>query len=209
MKLSRVDVRFFKSFNYDYELKAREGSEPEGWEDADPSWFPFVRVPLDPEVTAIVGANEAGKSQLLTALKAALSGSPIDRADFCRYSERYSAKTNEIRLPEFGGTFTLEPGEPDLDATTGLTGIREFTLYRPGDMAPFVVANGERIDMSPSTFAALAPHLPTFHELKTDLAIPNSVSIAELAGEERTRLHDRKQRTGILAELGALTARVC
>ncbi|MRJ77591.1 hypothetical protein GEV29_13680 [Aeromicrobium sp. SMF47] len=206
MKLSRVDVRFFRSFNYDYELKAREGSEPAGWEDADPSWFPFVKVQLDPEVTAIVGANEAGKSQLLTAVKAALSGSPIDRADFCRYSERYSAKTNEIRLPEFGGTFTLEPGEPDLDASTGLHGVREFTLYRPGDKAPFAVANDVKIDMSEAALAALKPFLPSFHELKTDLAIPNSVSIAELAGEKRNRMHDRKQRTGLLAELASLAA---
>lgn len=204
MKLSRIDVRFFRSFNYDYELKAREGSEPESWEDADPSWFPFVKVQLDPEVTAIVGANEAGKSQLLTAIKAALSGSPIDRADFCRYSERYSAKANEIRLPEFGGTFTLEPGEPDLDVSTGLAGVREFTLYRPGDKAPFVVANDERIEMTAAALDALTPLLPAFHELKTDLAIPNSVSIAELAGEERNRMHDRRQRTGVLAELAAL-----
>ncbi|EFQ82024.1 hypothetical protein HMPREF0063_12866 [Aeromicrobium marinum DSM 15272] len=206
MKLSRVDVRFFRSFNYDYELKAREGSEPASWEDADPAWFPFVKVQLDSEVTAIVGANEAGKSQLLTAIKAALSGTPIERADFCRYSERYSAKTNEIRLPEFGGTFTLEPGEPNLDPSTGLADVREFTLYRPGSGAPFVVANNLRIEMSPSAISALVPLLPSFHELRTDLAIPNSVSIAELAGEERHRMHDRKQRTGLLAELSALAA---
>lgn len=201
MKLSRIAVRFFRSFNYDYELKSREASGPAAWEETDPAWFPFVKVQVDPEVTAIVGANEAGKSQLLTAVKAALSGTPIERADFCRYSELYSAKTNEIRLPEFGGTFTLEDNEPDLTDSTGLAGIREFTLYRPGDQPPFVVTNHSRIDISQDQLEALTRLLPTYHELKTDLAIPNSVSIAELAGEERTRMHDRKQRTGFLADL--------
>lgn len=209
MKLSRVAVRFFRSFNYDYELKSREKSTPATWEETDPAWFPFVRVQIDPEVTAIVGANEAGKSQLLTAVKAALSGSPIDRADFCRYSDLYSARRGEIRLPEFGGTFTLDPNEPDLTASTGLEGLREFTLYRPGSNPPFVVANDSRIDISEEQLEVLTELLPSYHELKTDLAIPNSVSIAELAGEERTRMHDRKQRTGFfedLREIGTPTA---
>lgn len=203
MRLTRVDIRFFRSFNFDYELKAREKSEPALWEDSDP-WFPFVRVPLDTEITAIVGANEAGKSQLLTAIKAALTGAPIDRSDFCRYSERYSVKTDEIRLPEFGGTFTLDPEEEALITVPQLANFREFTLYRPGDGAPFLVANDVRIDVDAATVKLIEAALPTFYELKTDLAIPDSVSIAELAGEPRTLLHDRAHRSGLFTTLSAL-----
>ena len=205
MRLARVDVRFFRSFNFDYELKARESSEPAAWEDQDP-WFPFVRVPLDPEITAVVGANEAGKSQLLTAIKAALTGDPIDRSDFCRYSERYSVKTDEIRLPEFGGTFVLDENEQPPADVPSLVGVREFTLLRPGGGAPFLVINGVKVALPEAELAALVPALPSFHVLETDLAIPDSVSIAELAGEPHSLLQDRAHRSGLLGALATLKA---
>ncbi|RUP00864.1 MAG: hypothetical protein EKK34_32145 [Mycobacterium sp.] len=65
-------------------------------------------------MTAVVGANESGKSQLLTAVTAALTGEPIARSDFCRYSELYSVRSDEIRLPEFGAVFRLESEDGDL-----------------------------------------------------------------------------------------------
>ncbi|WP_167041290.1 AAA family ATPase [Salinibacterium sp. ZJ454] len=205
MRLTRVDVRFFRSFNFDYELKARESSQPAPWEEDSP-WFPFVRVPLDSEITAIVGANEAGKTQLLTAIEAALTGSPIDRADFCRYSERYSVKTNEIRLPEFGGTFALDAGEPAPEGVTSLGSAREFTLYRPGDRAPFLVIGNERVEIPEIELQLLESALPKIHQLKTGLAIPDSVSISELAGEPAPFLRDRRHRASIFGALLGLTS---
>ncbi|OII21862.1 AAA family ATPase [Curtobacterium sp. MCBA15_013] len=198
MRITRIDVRFFRSFNYDFELKSRADSKPADWEDANP-WFPFVKVPLEPDITAVVGANEAGKSQLLTAIEAVLTGAPIARADFCRYSELYSVKSGEIRLPEFGGTFHLEEGE-----SLGLSRfehVTDFTLYRPGANAPFLVIGDERFDLSAPELTTLESSLPTLHTLKTDLAIPDSVSIAELAGRARTPLQDRGKRTGFLQKL--------
>lgn len=200
MKLSRLEVRFFRSFNYDYELKSRDEKQPATWEDADPAWYPFVRVALDPEITAIVGANESGKSQLLIAIKAALSGSPIERVDFCRYSELYSVKTGEMRLPEFGGTFVIgsEDERPDLPALATAT---EFTLYRPGSDPPFLVVDGHKIDLDNDSLKLVEDHVPNYHELKTDLAIPDSVSIAELAGDARHQLQDRRHRLRVLETL--------
>lgn len=199
MRFVRIDVRFFRSFNYDFELKGREDSNARPWEDRDPAWYPFVRVPIERDITAVVGANEAGKSQLLVAIKAALTGSPIDRSDFCRYSELYSVKAGEIRLPEFGGTFAL-----DDDETTGvaiLDGVREFTLYRPGDEAPFLVIGDERVPIKSEDLAKLQARLPSFYELKTDLALPISVSIGQLAGKPASPLQDRNKRTGLLGLL--------
>lgn len=204
MKFRRLDVRFFRSFNYDYELKSRHTNQPAGWEDSEPAWYPFVRIPLDPEITAIVGANESGKSQLLTAIKASLTGTPINRADFCRYSQLYSVKTNELRLPEFGCTFGLELGDDRADIGA-LEGVTEFTLYRPGSGDPFLVVNGERIALSPGELTRLEGVLPTAHELKTDLAIPDSVSIAELAGQAHSQLHLRHTRADVLERLSELT----
>jgi len=52
----------------------------------DGQWWPFISVPLDRVMTAIVGANESGKSHLIHAIVCALTGEGIDRRDFCRYS---------------------------------------------------------------------------------------------------------------------------
>lgn len=205
MKFKRLDVRFFRSFNYDYELKSRIANQPAPWEDTDPAWYPFVRIPLDPEITAIVGANESGKSQLLTAIKASLTGTPVNRADFCRYSELYSVKTNELRLPEFGCTFKLDSTD-DRAVIPALESAEEFSLYRPGGGDPFLLVNGERIPLNSDELAILEAILPSYHELKTDLAVPDSVSIAELAGKPHNQLHLRKTRIDILDRLGDLAS---
>ncbi|MGL5829463.1 MAG: AAA family ATPase, partial [Angustibacter sp.] len=136
MKLTRIDVRFFRSFNYDFERKVRDESTPAPWEEQEP-WYPFVRVPLELDITAIVGANESGKSQLLLAIEAALTGKPIRREDFCRYSEEYSVREGEIRLPEFGAVFRLDDGE-QVVGVSALHDAREFGLYRPGSDDPFL-----------------------------------------------------------------------
>ncbi len=77
MFASAVYLRFFRSFNLPY---------------------PFVKVPLEDSVPTIVGANESGKSQLLSAIKHALSGKGIERGDFCRYSQ-FFATFRETKSP--------------------------------------------------------------------------------------------------------------
>ncbi len=62
MQLTAVLVRFFKSFNFDYERKAHHRSVPKKWELIDGHWFPFIEVLLDPSVTAVVGANESERA---------------------------------------------------------------------------------------------------------------------------------------------------
>ncbi|WP_181062765.1 ATP-dependent endonuclease [Pseudoclavibacter sp. RFBG4] len=202
MKLNRIDVRFFRSFNFDFERKAREGQAPASWEESEP-WYPFVRVPLENDITAIVGANEAGKSQLLKAIQAALTGDPIRREDFCRYSEEYSVQANQIRLPEFGAIFDLEPGEA-IAGVPVLGEARQFGLYRPGSDAPFIVVDGDSIKLPAAQLTKLVAALPKTFELETGIAIPDSVSIAELTGQRRTRLHDRRQRTSIFDQIFGL-----
>lgn len=203
MKLIRIDVRFFRSFNYDFERKAREDREPAPWEDREP-WFPFVRVPLEPDITAIVGANESGKSQLLHAVQAALTGRPIRREDFCRYSEMYSVQADEIRLPEFGAVFHLEDGERP-SGVPALGDAREFGLYRPGSGEPFLVINDQRVKLPAGQLTKLVAAMPETFELKTGVAVPDSVSIAELAGRKRTRLHDRRHRTSVFERIFGLS----
>jgi AAA15 family ATPase/GTPase len=85
-------VRFNKSFNYDYLRKVHEHAAKDPWEDLDGKWYPHVRVPLDPAVTTIVGANETGKSHLLSAIKKGIEGKGILREDFCRYSQFFTVE---------------------------------------------------------------------------------------------------------------------
>jgi hypothetical protein len=80
LRLTTLYLRFYKSFNYDYERKAHPDAQPLDWEKLDDRWFPFVRVRIDPVVTAVVGANESGKSHLIKGIK----HEGIKRSDFCR-----------------------------------------------------------------------------------------------------------------------------
>lgn len=85
MRLSVVYARFFRSLNYDYIKKTRAGYTPAPWDAApDGDDYPFIKLSLDPAITAVVGANESGKSQLLAAVESGLMGESILRQDFCR-----------------------------------------------------------------------------------------------------------------------------
>ncbi|PSL37466.1 putative ATP-dependent endonuclease of OLD family [Labedella gwakjiensis] len=199
MKLTRVDIRFYKSFNFDFELKAHPKAKREAWEDQDGPWFPFVRVPIDGDITAVVGANESGKSHLLGAIKAALGVTPIDRADFCRYSAQYSVQLEQLRHPEFGAWFELEPEEERVNLPA-LKNASQFALFRPGAETPFLVVDGERVPITAEELKVLQLRLPGVFVMETDLAIPDSVSIRRLAGMTRPTLR-RPQRSELLEEL--------
>ena len=203
MKLERIDVRFYKSFNFDYELKARETANPADWEDTTDGWYPFVKVKIDSQITAVVGANESGKSQLLGAIRAAVSGVGIDRADFCRYSSLFSVQSGRLRSPEFGATFLIET-DADAAAANGVGAMLSvgdrFTLYRPGENPAFLLMQqNARVDIASEVVGSLTSALPLVFELQTELAIPDTMSIAELAGTAVGPLGSRKRRAKFLS----------
>ncbi|MBN9240160.1 MAG: hypothetical protein J0J03_10830 [Leifsonia sp.] len=202
MKLERVHVRFYRSFNFDYERKWHKSSKEESWEDVTQGWYPFVRVNIDPEVTAVIGANEAGKTQLLNAIESAVTGTNLDPSDFCRYSVFFSVQTDEIRSPEFGATFTTETDE-ELDLLQSIvpsfeTGA-QFTLFHPGAAAAFLVtsANPGPVPLEAEQLTALLDSFPRIFKLDTHLAMPDTMSIAELAGRAPNALHSRRKRAGL------------
>lgn len=104
MRLHSVYARFYRSLNYDFIRASGEKYEPDPWDATPEGDYPFVRIKLRPGITTIVGANESGKSQVLSAVEAALTGKGFERSDFCRYS-RFFGVANEIVLPEFGVVF--------------------------------------------------------------------------------------------------------
>jgi hypothetical protein len=106
MFIATVYIRFFRSFNFDYLRKAHDRFVVDPWDEleSDGLQYPFVKVPLEDGITTVVGANESGKSQLLWAMKHALTGQGIERGDFCRYSQ-FFAVNKAMAFPDFGLEF--------------------------------------------------------------------------------------------------------
>ena len=128
MRLSTVFVRFYKSFNFDYLRKHHRDAEQEPWEDLDGAWYPFVRIPIDTEVTTVVGANESGKTHLLTAIEKGISGRNIEREDFCRYSQFFTVEAGKLKWPDFGFEWS-QLTERDRTAVRKAAGIPEETVF--------------------------------------------------------------------------------
>ena len=84
MLLKTVFVRFYKSFNYDYLRKHHNSAHKLPWESLGEAFYPYVKVSMDPMVTTVVGANESGKSHLLSAVEKGISGVGIESAAWAR-----------------------------------------------------------------------------------------------------------------------------
>jgi hypothetical protein len=86
--VSRVYLRWYKSFNIDYTGAAGGDRVPmrrlwNTWTlDKREVQLPFVEIPIEADVTTIVGANESGKSQLLSAISSVLEGRSIPSDPF-------------------------------------------------------------------------------------------------------------------------------
>ncbi|GLY43017.1 hypothetical protein Amsp01_090400 [Amycolatopsis sp. NBRC 101858] len=187
MYISAVYVRFFRSFNYDYLRKAHRDFAPHPWDVLpDDTKFPFVKVPLEREVTTVVGANESGKSQLLTAIKCALTGENIRLGDFCRYSQ-FFAVDDSISTPHFGLELS---GLTDPERSRLAKALKrkradigsKFCFFRLGNTTPVIyVPDGDQwTQVSTSAEDGLHELLPTAFEIDSKVALPDSVPIRYL-----------------------------
>lgn len=187
MKLSTLYIRFFRSFNFDYLRKSREDttSRPDPWDLLGEGrlFFPFVRIDLQTDITTVVGANEAGKSQLLHAVEALLSGEGFIKRDFCRYSTEFNEDASP-ELPEFGGQFTeLTRSEQDilqalLPAETAAD-IPSFHMFRFHDRVALYILGQE----VPVSHLPAGLELPRSFRIDAQIPLPDSIEIAYLAGE--------------------------
>lgn len=190
MKLSTVFVRFYKSFNFDFirrvkSISEEENIQPMQWEFIGDKFFPHVRIPIDSQITTVVGANESGKSHLLSAIEKGIYGDSgkfsIEEEDFCRYSHFFESVEDDVpRYPDFGFEWTdlteqeqsyLKQICPTSDGETELN-YKHFYFFR--------------------TKAETVFYIP---ELKSNKN--NSVSKSKikktLASEGKTSLEDEKQ----------------
>jgi hypothetical protein len=179
-------------------------------------WYPFIRVAIDPEVTTVVGANESGKTHLLDAIEKGLTGTEIQRDDFCRYSHFFTVEEGQFRLPDFGFEWTdLNEYEKGLirqafgiaEAATfssihifRLDGEAEKAYLRKDDgYQEYPVVNREYLNR----------FVPKPYRIKADRKLPASVPLRLLTGEESSveaRL-TRKQRFELGEQLDRLSGR--
>lgn len=195
MKLSTVYVRFYRSFNFDYLRKSREDgtARPDPWDlvGEQELFFPFVRIPIEPDVTTVVGANEAGKSQLLSAIEALLTGEGYAKRDFCRYSTEF-AEQGAPYLPEFGGEFS----DLSKDQRASILEIKDwkdkefavFHLFRLHDKTVIYIGD-ECVELDTSN---TDPILPRSFRIDSRIPLPDSVEIAYLAGDTTRTSRTRK-----------------
>ncbi len=103
MKATRVLLRWYKSFNVNYlgypdrrhQVKVRPWTSLGVPREIGDRWA-FIEIPLESDITTIVGANESGKSHLLSAIAKVITGKglpderdrfiPFDKVDLCHYA---------------------------------------------------------------------------------------------------------------------------
>jgi hypothetical protein len=127
MRASKVLLRWYRSFNTRYHGYEEGNGQSLPWDSFRGQPFPFVEIPLDRHITTIVGANESGKSHLLSAVAKVFTGQGIgDEAglayaiqDICRYC-------------------AFEGLEENIWPTIGV----EMTFDNPNEYASFVKAAG-------------------------------------------------------------------
>ena len=202
MQLTKVYIRFFKSFNYDYERKFARTSTPDPWECIDGAWYPFVRIDLEPSITTIVGANESGKSHLLDAIERLITGSGIDRSEFCRYSHFFSVQQGDRRSLDFGGEFELV-NETDVElANTHLqidapVGER-FHLFRLNGGSPVIYRSGQDAPIKvKAKQAKLSLVLPAVFRLDAHVPLPANIPLCELAPNANRPHGTRRSRRSV------------
>lgn len=183
MRIKTLYIRFYKSFNYDYLRKSHPQAKPHPWDvfDGD-KFYPFVSIPMERGITTVVGANESGKSQTLSAIKCLLTGEGIQRKDFCRYSTFFSV-SKDMAVPEFGGEFTDLTSE---EATTirSLAGLNQdsavesFCLFRFNRRNVLYVRHGGGwAEHELKVAEAKQISLPTYFEINANIPLPDSVPI--------------------------------
>ncbi|MBE9010327.1 AAA family ATPase [Pseudanabaenaceae cyanobacterium LEGE 13415] len=218
MYLKTVFIRFYKSFNDDFLRKNDNRVKPKAWERVGEGFYPYIEVPLENRITTIVGANESGKSHLLSAIEKAITGRKIERSDFCRYSPFFTVKQNELKYPDFGTEWAnlskLEEASirKIIEVPENVTFERFFmfrsnidrlTIYLPekGDYRPYRIGEEQSIELQ-----AL---LPAILKIESNVALPSSVPIKKLVelgqedylGGRRFELLDREQRSKIVDAL--------
>jgi predicted ATP-dependent endonuclease of OLD family len=223
MILQSVYIRFYKSFNYDFLRKYnKDVTSHFPWEMVgDKLWYPYVQITLEPDVTTIVGANESGKTHLLTAIEKGISGEEIEGVDFCRHSTFFSVQKGSVIDPQFGFHWS-NISDQEWEALAGLFKIPvrpEFTelrIFRTSkvDVTAYVGNGAEpkSYKLSEESITSLPSLLPKPFRIDPKVVLPNSIPIHLLLKEVTDRklntfeMASRKKRYDALEALAPILA---
>lgn len=193
MILKTVYIRFYKSFNFDYLRKHHPNGQSDPWEMLDSMWYPFVVIPIEDGISTVVGANESGKSHLLTAIEKGLAGVGLSRQDFCRYSQFFNVAKGKLRLPDIGFEFSkLTPAELTAIRTAcGITSdvqITSMLVFRFEEKRTLVYLRSpgrdvKEYELTEEQIKVLTGVLPLTFRIDADIALPASVPLRWLSSE--------------------------
>lgn len=216
MRLTCVYARFYKSFNFDAVRKSHPKAKAKPWETIDGDFYPYVEIPIDRRITTVVGANESGKSHLLSAIRKAVTCEGFEQKDLCRYSPFFNVERGRTAWPHLGLAWTdvsadeaeaVRAAAPDAPAR-----LTSFTMFREGpDRLRLFFPQGaagqpmrETVLEGAAARAFGRSFLPLPFEIRAGVGLPASVPLAWLRDEipETSALASRRSR-GSLLEAGA------
>ena len=205
MRLKTVFIRFYKSFNFDYLRKYHPGAKKYPWGMIGEMWYPYVRIPIEAEVTTVVGANECGKTHLLTAIEKGVSGADIERQDFCRYSQFYAVERGKRKWPNFGFEWD-NLSEEERKQVGSVCGVEDrvsfdrFLFFRSdNDTVTVYLPNGDdyiQHELKKNQATKIQKLLPHVFRINAEIALPDTVPIRKLAGKGSSRKAERIGREG-------------
>ena len=202
MKLTTVLLRWYKSFNISYksDVPPRLGAQSRPWNalevgDDLAEDYSFIGIPIESDITTIVGGNESGKSHLISAISKVLTGKGIDgeefgQTDLCRYATVPSHEAT--RWPQIGLSFELDASAEDDVVRRALQGapvptgqIEEITLVlgtSDQEAAAQVFFNNSEgaVAISATQLAKLREGLPRVQFLDAEAALPDNLTLTEL-----------------------------
>jgi hypothetical protein len=202
MRLTAVLLRWYKSFNISYrsENAPRVEAQKRPWNALDvgailANDYPFIEIPLEDDISTIVGGNESGKSHLISAISKVLRGLGVhdekfDQTDLCRYAT--VPKQNPDRWPNIGLHIKVESPDESTRIKQALPSaplpadqLREFALIVGScekDVAAHVFFNrGEAaFSIDEKQLTALREQLPRVRFLDAEAALPDNLTFKEL-----------------------------
>jgi len=202
MKLQKVLLRWYKSFHLNYRQVHDRGEQQayRPWNALKPSYageseFPFIEIPIESDITTIVGGNESGKSHLLDAINKVMTGRGIQqgsefaRTDLCHYAgiREINAKAwpniglqFEINSPQelktIGTAIGTDFGSPEENATFSLLLVPDGE----NEAVAFVSPNPSPVVLKAEQLAAVRKCLPRTQFINSSALLPSEIPLADL-----------------------------
>lgn len=210
MRIAKVLLRWYKSFSVNYMgyPDRKSGVVKRPWNLLGRSAqseddFPFIEVSLEDDITTIVGANESGKSHLLSAVSKVITGhgipegngntSEYSRTDLCHYTSPRSKNAED--WPNIGLQFR-DMSQADLDAISKAVEHPALGKLKPDAAAVLTLIlapdndgtvaylypsdSATSIQLDKAKLATLRQCLPKVEFIKSTLAISDQVSVGSL-----------------------------